>query len=133
VVAVSVFTHLDQHQAEHYLRECARVLQPDGYLQSTWFLFDKAAFPMLQEHTNCLYVSYADPSEAVLFARSWVLETAAEAGLVVSHVVPAQKERGHEWTLTFSPRAAGRPEALVPEDHAPVGLARAPEMPDEAS
>src|SRR5262249_27496045 len=42
--ATSVFTHTTQDQAEHYLREAARVLRPDGYLYATWFLFDKQSF-----------------------------------------------------------------------------------------
>src|SRR5215210_1252204 len=57
VNAFSVFTHLTQGQAPFYLREVARVLAPEGFFHSTWFLFDKREFPMLQEETSALYVS----------------------------------------------------------------------------
>jgi SAM-dependent methyltransferase len=52
VVAISVFTHLTQEQAEHDLAEIARVLDPEGIFVSTWFLFDKPDFPMMQDDQN---------------------------------------------------------------------------------
>lgn len=57
VNALSVFTHLTQDQAVHYLRECARVLRSDGLLHASWFLFDKTDHAMLKETDNALYVS----------------------------------------------------------------------------
>ncbi len=69
VNAISVFTHLTERQAEYYLRECARILRPDGVLHASWFLFDKADHPMMDDSSNALYVSYTDPSAAVLFDR----------------------------------------------------------------
>jgi Methyltransferase domain len=55
--AWSVFTHLGQDQTEHYLREAARLLRPDGYPHATWFLFDKSAFPMMQTFLNALFIN----------------------------------------------------------------------------
>jgi SAM-dependent methyltransferase len=132
VNALSVFTHLTQPQAEYYLTEVARVLEPHGILNSTWFLFDKVDFPMLQEETNALYVSYEDPSAAVCFARDWVRKAAAAAGLVIFKVVPPHI-RGFQWTLVMAPAASGLAEIELPRDEAPVGLARPPCMPRDAN
>src|SRR5262249_30764548 len=54
VNAHSVFTHLTEEQIAFYLQECARILRPTGILHSTWFLFDKRNFPMMQEPNNAL-------------------------------------------------------------------------------
>ena len=56
-VAISVFTHLTQDQAEHDLAEIARVLDPEGIFVSTWFLFDKRDFPMMQDDQNTLFIN----------------------------------------------------------------------------
>ncbi len=37
IIALSVFTHTTQAQAEHYLREVARVLRPDGVARGKLF------------------------------------------------------------------------------------------------
>lgn len=42
VNAWSVFTHLTQSQTGHYPNECARILRPDGVLNSTWVLLRQA-------------------------------------------------------------------------------------------
>src|SRR5205807_2068395 len=65
LIAVSVFTHLVEAQAEYYLDEVARVLRRDGIVIATWFLFDKAGFPMMQDFQNALYINESDPTNAV--------------------------------------------------------------------
>jgi SAM-dependent methyltransferase len=132
VNATSVFTHLTQAQAEFYLHEVARILEPDGVFQATWFLFDKLEFPMLQEDMNALYIAYQDPSAAVIFAREWVRETARAAGLVMFEAMPPAI-RGFQWTMLFAPAAAGRQEVELPPDDGPIGLARPPRGPAEPS
>src|SRR2546423_8718883 len=72
VVAVSRFTHLLQDQVDPYLREMAPVLRPDGVAVSTWVLFDKRDFPMLQEFQNALYVNSDNPTNAVIYDREWL-------------------------------------------------------------
>jgi SAM-dependent methyltransferase len=99
VNALSVFTHLTQDQAPHYLRECARILHPEGLLHASWFLFDKSDFPTLHEINNALYVSYIDPSAAVIFDRKWVRNTAHEMGLTICKIIPPQF-RGYQWVLS---------------------------------
>ena len=69
VEAWSVFTHLAEDQAEYYLSEVSRILAHNGIFQSTWFLFDKDGFPMMQEFQNALYINEMDPSNAVIFDR----------------------------------------------------------------
>jgi SAM-dependent methyltransferase len=61
VNAWSVFTHVLEEQASHYLAECARVLRPDGFVHATWFLFDKTGFPMMQDFQNALFINHHDP------------------------------------------------------------------------
>jgi SAM-dependent methyltransferase len=127
VAAWSVFTHLLQDQAVHYLREVARVLRPSGYLLSTWFLFDKRQFPMMQDFQNALFINEQDPSNAVIFDERWLLATAAEAGLKLVHArIP--KTRGYQWQLLFAPCASARREIPLPVDTSRVGRPRRPPL-----
>jgi SAM-dependent methyltransferase len=129
--AWSVFTHLIEEQAVHYLNEAARVLRPDGYLNSTWFLFDKDGFPMMQEFQNALYINVDDPTNAVIFDREWLQRRAAEAGLVITYVNPPVIQ-GFQWTVTFRPVGAGEEPAAFPADTALPGRAAPPMMPADA-
>lgn len=124
-IAWSVFTHVLESQVSFYLRECARILKPDGVLTSTWFLFDKRQFPMMQEFQNALYINLDDPTNAVIFDRSWVRAQAAAAGLVITF---AEKPaiRGFHTVVSMMPRAAGVPEVELPLDDAPAGSAPPP-------
>ena len=119
VNAISVFTHLTERQAEYYLRECARILRPDGVLHASWFLFDKADHPMMSDSSNALYVSYTDPSAAVIFDRKWVRDTAKSLGLTIFQVIPPSI-RGYQW-LVLMTRRKDVPELQLPGDTAPRG------------
>jgi SAM-dependent methyltransferase len=130
VNALSVFTHLTEEQAQFYLRECARVLRPDGFLHSSWFLFDKIDYPMMQEFNNALYLSYVDPSAAVIFDRMWVRNMARSVGLTICQVIPPSI-RGFQWMVVLTSRQAPGLEVDFPPDRAPVGLARPPLGPSE--
>ena len=132
VTAFSVFTHLTEVQAGHYMREVARILSPSGVFHSTWFLFDKSDFPMLQPHTNALYVSYVDPSSAVLFAREWLRATAREVGLTITGTV-APDIRGYQWVILMSPVSAGKPDVELPPDDGVSGFVDLPPMPENAN
>ena len=129
VNATSVFTHLTQEQTSHYLREAARILRHDGILHSTWFLFDRSDFPMLREENGALYVSYVDPSAAVIYAREWLTRQVADAGLTIFEVIPTPI-RGYQWTLLMSRTRAGLESVPLPPDSAPVGTITLPDMPD---
>jgi len=125
LIAWSVFTHLLEPDAEFYIRELARVLHPTGIAVTTWFLFDKGDFPMMQEFQNALLINSQDPTNAVIFDRDWMLTQLARAGLTVTTVRPPQI-RGFQWTLHIQQQAADRVAATFPEDLAPRGLARPP-------
>jgi SAM-dependent methyltransferase len=126
VLAVSVFTHLLQDQTVHYLSECARVLSPRGVLVSTWFLFDKRYFPMMQESQNTLFINEVEPRNAVIYDREWLLGAVVNASLVVTLVGPPEV-RGHQWTVVMARSDSGFPRAPFPEtDFAPFGIRRAP-------
>jgi SAM-dependent methyltransferase len=97
-LAWSVFTHLLQPDAEFYLRELSRLLRPDGVAVTTWFLFDKSEFPMMQDFQNALYISDFDPTNAVIFDRTWLAGALAAAGLeVMSQTAPHVP--GHQWAM----------------------------------
>lgn len=128
--AISVFTHSTQDQAEHYLQEAARVLRPDGWLHASWFLFDKRLFPMMQPFQNALFINETDPSNAVIFDRAWVRETARGLGLVITWVVPPEV-RGFQWYLVMR-RAGVGTEVGLPEDTAPLGHQPPPLTPADA-
>jgi SAM-dependent methyltransferase len=124
-VGWSVFTHLLEPDAEFYLRELARVLHPAGIAVTTWFLFDKADFPMMQEFQNALLINSQDPTNAVIFDRGWLQTRLAQAGLTITSVRPPQI-RGFQWMLQIQQQAPDRVSAPFPEDLAPRGLARPP-------
>jgi len=117
VNALSVFTHLTQDHALHYLRECARVLHPEGLLHASWFLFDKGDFPMFDESNNALYVSYVHPGDAVIFDQNWVRSTAREMGLTICKIIPP-RIRGHQWLVTMTSKSSVA-EVNFPPDTAP--------------
>jgi SAM-dependent methyltransferase len=119
VNAWSVFTHLTQEQAEFYLREVARILEPGGVLHATWFLTDKRLHPFMEEHQNALYINLDDPSNAVIFDREWVRSTAAAAGLTAVSVTPPEV-RGYHWVVVMTPTRDGVSEAEFPPDEAPI-------------
>lgn len=125
VIAHSVFTHLVEEQVEHYLGEVARVMEPDGVLASTWFLFEKRGFPMMQEFQNALYINHDDPTNAVIFDRSWLVARASNAGLTIYRVVPPAL-RGFQWHVWMTPARAGLERAEFPPDIAPEGINRPP-------
>jgi SAM-dependent methyltransferase len=125
VVAWSVFTHLREKQVVSYLGECSRVLKPDGHMVSTWFLFDKRHFPMMQAFQNALYINDVDPSNAVIVDAEWLWRTAAEAGLTPVSVEPPAI-RGFHWLIVFRPSQPGLEAAARPMDEAEFGSAPPP-------
>jgi SAM-dependent methyltransferase len=117
IVAWSVFTHLVQNQAEQYLNEVARVLAPGGVMISTWFLFEKAYFPMMQEFQHALYINPIDPTNAVIFDREWLLTALDQRGLRIrAATLPGL--RGYQWKLEIEP---GRGSVPLGPDEAPFG------------
>jgi len=131
-IAWSVFTHVNEEQTRFYLRELARVLAPRGIAVTTWFLFDKGDFPMMQEFQNALFINDVDPTNAVIFDRSWLRNTLREVGLVSWHI-DAPMVRGFQWRILLSPAASGAAEVEYPEDAAPRGIMRPPLMPAGAA
>jgi SAM-dependent methyltransferase len=117
LLALSVFTHLTQDQAEVYLDEVRRVLRPDGVLLASFFLFEKRSFPMMQDFQNALYINDSDPTNAVVFDRDWLLAALDTRELRVG-VVRAPTTRGYHWELEIVP---GRGSVELPEDLAPFG------------
>ncbi len=123
-IAHSVFTHVTEEQAIFYLRECARIIDGSGFVYTTWFLFEKQDFPMMQEARNALYVSYQDPSFAVIFDRHWLIDTAHQMGLRICAALPPSV-RGHQWTIIMT-RRTDLAESEFPVDDAPRGWVRPP-------
>ena len=124
-LGVSIFTHLLEADAGFYLRELGRVLSPDGLAVTTWFLFDKQDFPMMQEFQNALMINPLDLTNAVIFDRDWLTAQAGQAGLVITRVLPPAL-RGFHWTVHLERRTDGRVPVTFPDDLAPRGVARAP-------
>jgi len=120
VLALSVFTHIVESAALHYLRECRRILRPEGMLRSTWFLCDKRDFPMMQDFQNALYINAADPTNAVVYDRKWLIAALEECGLVITRAEPPEI-RGFHWYLTIEAARPGITRIEIPEDSAPYG------------
>jgi SAM-dependent methyltransferase len=131
VFAISVFTHLTDVQAVAYLSELSRVLEPGGILLTTWFLFDKRDFPMMQDDQNTLFINEQDVRNAVIYDREWVRNAATEAALVVYAAAPPAI-RGHQWQLRMTQPGPGVVEVEIPEDLAKRGRIPPPPMPPDA-
>ena len=90
-IAVSVFTHLLEGEARHYIEEIARVLRPEGRLLATFFLLTDASramiaegvagLPFLEAHERVAVLSDAVPEEAVAYGHDWLAETLGANGL----------------------------------------------------
>jgi SAM-dependent methyltransferase len=124
-IAYSVFTHLLEPDTEFYLRELARILHAEGVAITTWFLFDKNDFPMMQEFQNALFINPIDPTNAVIFDQGWLTKQVADAGLIITRISPPSV-RGFQWTIHLERELPGRTPAVFPEDLAPKGLVRPP-------
>lgn len=128
VIAWSVFTHIYERQALYYLKEISRILRPDGQLVSTWFLFDKREFPMMQDFQNTLFINEKDPTNAVIFDREWVRKAVTESGLAITDIDPPNI-RGFQWRVTMTPQKPGVESIDFPPDEAPYGSMPPPLMP----
>ena len=131
LLAVSVFTHLTEAQTERYLAEAARVLSPGGVMLSTWFLFDKRDFPMMQDEQNTLFINEYDPRNAVIYDRDWLRRASGDAGLTLREARQPSL-RGFQWELRFGLAGADVTEAEWPVDEAPLGHRPPPQMPAQA-
>jgi cyclopropane fatty-acyl-phospholipid synthase-like methyltransferase len=127
IVAISVFTHLTQDQAKVYMAEMARVLESDGVIICTWFLFQKRDFPMMQEEQNTLFINEYDVRNAVIYDRDWVRSAASDVGLTLCEAHPPSI-RGFQWELRFRPSDLGAVDADWPVDEAPDGRHAPPAM-----
>ena len=84
VIATSVYTHLLEDEADHYLAESARVLAPGGRLFATFFVLDaasreriaagEAGLPFLDPDGHVAVVSEDLPEEAVAYDAAWITE-----------------------------------------------------------
>ena len=123
-IAHSVFTHILEPDVAFYVKEMARIMSGNSYFVSTWFLFDKKGFPMMQDFQNALYIQLRDPTNAVIYDREFVKSLFQAVGLTIVKVIAPQL-RGFQWTLIAVP-GDGRAHVELPEDNAPIGLARPP-------
>ncbi len=124
VVAISVFTHIVEDLVVDFLKECLRVMTPESYFISTWFLFDKKYFPMMQEFQNSLYINLTDPTNAVIYDYQWLFKVCQEIGLTPVNIFKPIV-RGFQWNIVFRPTAPGRVACDLPDDDGEFGIIRA--------
>jgi hypothetical protein len=103
-------------------------MRPDGLLYATWFLFDKRAFPMMQPFQNTLYINRADPTNAVIYDRAWLLKALEATGLVLVDAQPPEM-RGFHWYLAIAKKHPGVEPVELPSDEAPYGSMPSPLLP----
>lgn len=79
VIATSVFTHLLEESADHYLAEAARVLTPGGRLFATWLLLSDeqrltppAPFRRQGDAPVSAIADPATPESAVAYDEDWL-------------------------------------------------------------
>ncbi len=116
VIAHSVFTHVYKEQTEFYLSEIARILTEDGIARTTWFLFDRATFPMLFDFQVSLFINETDPSNAVIYDWCWLLDLFSRNRLRVIRTVPPTV-KGNQWELYLS-RITDDGQDYFPDDAA---------------
>jgi SAM-dependent methyltransferase len=110
VLATSVFTHLLEADATHYVAECARVLAPGGRLFATFFLLNDTSRALMQEGKAGLRFLDVDerlaildeslPEEAVAYDDEWVFETLRASGLELAGLHPGSWS-GREEYISF--------------------------------
>jgi SAM-dependent methyltransferase len=109
-IATSVFTHLLEDEADHYLAESARVLAPGGRVFATFFVLDEgsrkriaageAGLPFLDPEGHVAVVSDDLPEEAVAYDAGWIAERLAAHGLEQREARPGRWS-GREDGLSF--------------------------------
>jgi len=124
VNAHSVFTHIIEDHIRHYFMEFAARVEEQGVARATWFLFNKAHFPMMQAFQNSLYINTDDPTNAVIYDIEFVKLLYREAGLDI-YRVDRPGIRGHQWVI-YASRRADVGDYVFPEDDSAIGLARPP-------
>lgn len=125
VNAHSVFTHIIEDHVRFYFDEVARALADGGVARISWFMFEKALFPMMQESQNALYINTNDPTNAVIYDIDFVRGLYRGAGLHLYRIEPPAV-RGHQWLL-YARRGGSGAEPEFPRDTAPLGIVRPPE------
>ena len=95
VVATSVFTHLLEPAARHYLHEIARCLDEGGRAYITTFIADKdvderASFNFSSNFGLAAVASRDEPEMAVGYSLAGWEEMAAESNLVIKKVFKGQ-------------------------------------------
>lgn len=90
-IATSLFTHLLDAAADHYLAEAARVLAPGGRLFATWFVVDESLPPvpgqaMTSFHPTsgaALAVDPSEPERALAYPLAWIRQRLNRHGLML--------------------------------------------------
>jgi len=110
VIATSVYTHLLEEEADHYLAESARVLADGGRLFATFFVLDaesrmriaagESGLPFLDADAHLAVVSEDLPEEAVAYDLGWIDERLAAHGLARTEHRPGTWS-GREDGLSF--------------------------------
>jgi SAM-dependent methyltransferase len=110
VLATSVFTHLLESDATHYVAECERVLAPGGRLFATFFLLNDTSRALMAEGEAGLTFLDVDerlaildeslPEEAVAYDDEWVFETLRGNGLELIGLHPGSWS-GREEFVSF--------------------------------
>jgi SAM-dependent methyltransferase len=101
--AHSVFTHLFEDQATHYLSELARLAALDGLVRVTFFAMNREWFPPLAEHQHSIFLSETDLTQAVYFDWRWLQQLIAGCGLWVASV--GWPKRGGQFHLFLTKRS----------------------------
>lgn len=125
LIAHSVFTHVALDQTIFYLHEMRRILRPGGLAKTTWFLFSKRTFPMMDESQLCLFINEDDPTNAVVYDWEYVRQAVRDAGFRIRRI-RAPQTPGHQWELLLEVRTDDRADALPTLTELQRGLCAAP-------
>lgn len=107
------------------------MLDGEGVFVSTWFLFDKRDFPMMQDDQNTLFINGVDIRNAVIYDRAWLSKSAAAVGLTIYEAEPPAI-RGFHWHIRMTPARPTVAAVELPGDLAERGRNPPPAMPVQA-
>jgi SAM-dependent methyltransferase len=99
VFAISLFTHLLEHSADHYIAEARRTLAPGGRMLLTWFLLADLDTPAPAFHFRAnvgvtVVSDPASPEAAVAYPETWVRERIGRHGLALREPIYYGSWRG---------------------------------------
>ncbi len=94
VFLFSVFTHMELHEIDHYLKEIYRVLKPNSYCLATFFLYENAkeamhnnSFKFPFEYSNYRLMNTKVKGANIALSQNYLLQLTQQIGFTNKNLV----------------------------------------------